>query len=137
MRDLIRNLKLSDTLAQKETIQNVWEYFPETAELPGGQVHLGDDAAAIETKDGYLLLAGEGVYPPLLKSNPYLAGRTSVLTNVNDIYAMGGRPTAIVDVLISSDNEEAGEVLRGIRDNAARYGVPVVGGHISKDAFIS
>ena len=134
MRDLIRNLKSSDTLAQKETINKVWEYFPQVSEINGGKVHLGDDAAAIKSEDGYILVAGEGVYPPLLNKNPYLAGRTSVLTNVNDIYAMGGRPVAILDVLISPDVETTGEVLRGIRDNAARYGVPVVGGHISEDA---
>lgn len=95
---------------------------------------LGDDAAAIKSEDGYLLLAAEGVYQPLLKSDPYLAGRTSVLANVNDIYAMGGRPIAVIDVLFSSDSENASEALRGIRDNAARYNVPVVGGHISQDA---
>jgi AIR synthase-related protein len=95
---------------------------------------LGDDAAAIKSEDGYLLLAAEGVYQPLLKSDPYLAGRTSVLANVNDIYAMGGRPMAVIDVLFSSDSENANEALRGIRDNAARYNVPVVGGHISQDA---
>lgn len=134
MQDLIRNLKSSDTLAQKENINRIWDYFPKVAELSEGKVRLGDDAAAIKSGDEYLLLAGEGVYPPLLKSNPYLAGRTSVLTNVNDIYAMGGRPVAIVDVLISPDVETSEEVLRGIRDNAARYGVPVVGGHISEDA---
>ena len=134
MQDLIRNLKLSDTLAQKENINRIWDYFPKVAELSEGKVHLGDDAAAVKSGEEYLLLAGEGVYPPLLKSNPYLAGRTSVLTNVNDIYAMGGRPVAIVDVLISPDAETTEEVLRGIRDNAARYGVPVIGGHISQDA---
>jgi selenophosphate synthetase-related protein len=57
-----------------------------------------------------------------------------VLTNVNDIYAMGGRPVALVDVLFSKNEESAGEVLRGIRDNAGRYGVPVVGGHTTLDA---
>lgn len=134
MQDLIRNLKSSDTLAQKETIQNIWEYFPKFSEISGEKVHLGDDAAAIKSGDEYLLLAGEGVYPPLLESNPYLAGRTSVLTNINDIYAMGGRPVAIVDVLMSQDVQTTGEVLRGIRDNAERYDVPVVGGHISQES---
>ena len=134
MRDLIRNLKSSATLAQKETIKNVWEFFPQIAEIGGEEIQLGDDAAVIRSGDEYLLLAAEGVYPPLLDSNPYLAGRTSVLTNVNDIYAMGGRPVALLDVLISSDDQTAEDVMRGIRDNAARYGVPVVGGHISEDA---
>ena len=134
MQELVQKLRSSPTLAQKETIKNVWEYFPTMSEIEGQSVLLGDDAAAIKSEDGYLLLAGEGVFPPLVESNPYIAGRTSVLTNVNDIYAMGGRPVAIVDVIISNDEESAGEILRGIRDNASRYKVPVIGGHISQDA---
>ena len=78
--------------------------------------------------------AAEGVYPELLKSNPYLAGRTSVLTNVSDIYAMGGRPIAILDVLFSPDLEQVSAIVRGIKDNAYRYHVPLVGGHLNRKA---
>ncbi len=134
IRELIQDLKSSPTLVQKKAIKDVWSFFPRICEINHSDVLLGDDAAAIKYNDEYLLLAGEGVFHPLLKSNPYLAGRTSVLTNVNDIYAMGGRPMAIVDVLFSPDNENTIEVLRGIRDNAARYNVPVVGGHISEES---
>ncbi len=134
MRELIESLKSSESLVQKKAISDIWEYFPKACQIGGEDVLLGDDTAAIKLDDQYLLLAGEGVHQPLLKSNPYLAGRTSVLTNVNDFYSMGGRPIAIVDVLSSSNNNETKEVLRGISDNARRYKVPVVGGHISQDA---
>lgn len=134
MRDLIRSLKSSARLIHKQGIRDIWNYFPKNRRVAGNEVLLGDDAAAIRSEDGYLLLAAEGVYQALLESDPYMAGRTSVLTNVNDIYAMGGRPVAIVDVLFSKGVEDANEVLRGLRDNADRYNVPVVGGHISQNA---
>jgi len=134
MRELIDNLKSTENLTQKKLISDVWKYFPKESQANKGDVLLGDDAAAIKYEDHYLLLAGEGVYQPLIESNPYLAGRTSVLTNVSDIYAMGGRPIAIVDVICSSGSDLTSEVLRGISDNAKRYRVPVVGGHISEDA---
>ena len=134
MRELIESLKSSESLVQKKAIGDIWKYFPKACQISGEDVLLGDDAAAIKFDDHYLLLAGEGVFQPLIESNPYLAGRTSVLTNVNDIYSMGGRPVAIVDVLFSSDSKSTEEILRGISDNAARYKVPVVGGHISQDA---
>ncbi len=137
MKQLIKSLKKSDSLVQKETIQKIWSYFPQISDIDGGEVLLGDDAAAIEFGNSYLLIAGEGVYPPLLKLSPYLAGRVSVLTNVNDIYAMGGRPMAIVDVLISDCDENMKDVLSGIKENAARYRVPVVGGHVSQDSGCS
>ncbi|MEQ9619495.1 MAG: sll0787 family AIR synthase-like protein [Deltaproteobacteria bacterium] len=134
MRELIQSLQSSARIIQKRDIRDIWNYFPKHCRMEGSDILLGDDAAAIRYKDDYLLLAAEGVYQPLLKSDPYLAGRTSVLANVNDIYAMGGRPIAIIDVLFSRDPKNAGEVLRGIRDNAVRYNVPVVGGHISQNA---
>ena len=134
MQELIESLKSSESLVQKKAICDVWKYIPKACQVGGEDVLLGDDAAAIKFDDQYLLLAGEGVHQPLLKSNPYLAGRTSVLTNVNDIYSMGGRPIAIVDVLFSSDTISTEEILRGISDNAVRYKVPVVGGHISRDS---
>jgi len=134
MQELIESIKSSESLVQKKAICDVWKYVPKACQVGGEDVLLGDDAAAIKFDDQYLLLAGEGVHQPLLKSNPYLAGRTSVLTNVNDIYSMGGRPIAIVDVLFSSDTISTEEILRGINDNAVRYKVPVVGGHISRDS---
>lgn len=137
MKDLIKTLHSSPLLNDKTCIANIWNYFPKLANVDGKNVYLGDDAAAIENDGEYLLLAAEGVFQPLLKSNPYLAGRTSVLTNVNDIYAMGGRPVAILDVLFSSSVEEINNVLSGIYDNSSRYGVPVVGGHINNESIES
>ena len=134
MQELIQSLKSSERLTHKQGISSLWDYFPKTCEIEGQEVLLGDDAAAVKSGDDYLLLAAEGVYQPLIESNPYLAGRTAVLTNVNDIYAMGGKPVAITDVLFSPDTGSAEEVMRGISDNAARYEVPVVGGHLSEGA---
>jgi len=137
MDELIAALRRSPRLSDKRHLRNLWDIIPGVCAVNGKDVILGDDAAAIETQDGYLLVAAEGVYPDLLKSNPYLAGRTSVLTNVSDIYAMGGRPVAILDVLFSPNCDEVSEVLRGIKDNASRYKVPLVGGHLTKQTDFS
>ncbi len=137
MQKLISALRSSPRLVQKTKLQALWHQLPRVCEVNRDHVILGDDAAAIKNHEGYMLLAAEGVYPHLLKSNPYLAGRTSVIANVNDIYAMGGRPMAVLDVLFASDVEEAGEVVRGIRDNASRYMIPVVGGHFTEEKGFS
>jgi AIR synthase-related protein len=96
----------------------------------GGGIRNGDDAAAIPDGDGWLLLAADGILPSLVERDPYLAGRSAVLANVNDVYAMGGRPTALVDVLGAPTDEAAAALARGLKDGAARYGVPIVGGHV-------
>jgi len=131
MKKLIKTLRSSPRLSEKTNLSSIWKNFPKFPIIEGKNVSLGDDAAAIEYDGQYLLLAAEGVYQPLLQSNPHLAGRTSVLTNVNDIYSMGGRPVAVLDVLFSSSVEEVNQILSGIYENASRYKVPVVGGHLS------
>jgi AIR synthase-related protein len=129
MQELIAALRSSPRLAQKSELEVLWQFFPRVCRIGDEQVLLGDDAAAVNSADGFLLFAAEGVYPPLLEADPYLAGRASVLANVNDIYAMGGRPLAILDVMLAQGMREATEMLRGVNDNALRYNVPVIGGH--------
>jgi selenophosphate synthetase-related protein len=81
-----------------------------------------------------LLLAAEVIYPPLVASDPYLAGRSAILTNVNDIYAMGGYPLALVNVILAQNTESAAAIMRGLRDGCARYNVALVGGHLTANS---
>jgi AIR synthase-related protein len=60
---------------------------------------------------------------------PWFAGYSSVMVNVSDIYAMGGRPLAVVDALWSRNIEAASDVLAGMAAASVAYGVPIVGGH--------
>jgi selenophosphate synthetase-related protein len=46
---------------------------------------------------------------------------------------MGGRPVAMVNVLSSDDKNACREIIRGIRDGIAKFGVPMVGGHLHPD----
>ena len=103
--------------------------------LPGGvddlsqAVAVGDDCAAIPDGDGYLLFAIEGFVEDFIDSMPWFAGYCGVMVNVSDIYAMGGRPIAVVDALWSDGMTPGGEVLKGLAAASQRYGVPIVGGH--------
>ncbi len=92
-------------------------------------VPVGDDCAAIPDGDGWLLLAIEGFIDAFVASEPWFAGYCGVMVNLGDVAAMGGRPIAVVDAVWSTDAAAADPLLRGLRDGAARYGVPVVGGH--------
>jgi hypothetical protein len=102
--------------------------------VEGRPVRLGDDTAAIETEEGYLLLAAEVIYPPLVASDPYLAGRSAILTNINDIYAMGGYPLALVNVILAQNTASAAAIMRGLRDGCTRYNVALVGGHLTANS---
>lgn len=96
----------------------------------------GDDAAALRKvgAGGYLLLAADSVLPSLVERWPKEAGRAAVLVNANDVYAMGGRPVAMVNVLAGLTEEQQEEVCAGMRLECRRLGVPMVGGHVSPEA---
>jgi hypothetical protein len=94
----------------------------------------GDDAAVIPQDGGYLLLATDGIMTGLLVNEPYAAGKASVMVTVNDIYAMGGRPLAMVNVLASGDEEQRAQIVAGIKKGCTKLNVPMVGGHLHPDA---
>ena len=92
-------------------------------------VALGDDCAAIRDGDGYLLFAIEGFVDDFVQRMPWFAGYCGVMVNVSDIYAMGGRPIAVVDAIWSQGADTSEQVMVGMAEASRRYGVPIVGGH--------
>lgn len=101
-------------------------------------VAVGDDCAAIpDGSGGYLLLAIEGLLEDFVERDPWFAGYASVMVNVSDVYAMGGRPIAVVDALWDRDAAHARQLVAGMGAAARAYGVPVVGGHTNLRARAS
>ncbi|MDD1685731.1 methanogenesis marker 2 protein [Methanoregula sp.] len=94
----------------------------------------GEDAAVIEHNGEALLLAADGIWSKLMEADPYWAGYCSVLVNIHDIAAMGGRPIAMVDVFSMSKSMIQEQVVKGMHDASAQFGVPIVGGHLHPDA---
>jgi len=91
----------------------------------------GDDAALVRLGEHCLVVCGEAISPPFLAAEPFAAGCAAVVTNVADVRAMGGRPLALVDMLVSPDERHAEAVLDGIAWAAGLVGVAVVGGHVT------
>jgi selenophosphate synthetase-related protein len=56
------------------------------------------------------------------------------MVTVNDIYSMGGRPLAMVNVLASGDENHRAQVVEGIKKGCEKLKVPMVGGHLHPDA---
>ena len=90
----------------------------------------GDDGAVVSVGDHRLVVGGEAMFPPFVEADPGAAGFAAVLTNVNDLAAMGAEPLAIVDTIIGP-RPAAELVLDGMRDAAEMYDVPIVGGHLT------
>src|SRR5205823_13871490 len=54
----------------------------------------GDDGAAVDVEGKTVIACGEALWPPFVRTDPFGAGLAAVLTNVNDVAAMGGLPLA-------------------------------------------
>lgn len=134
LKSLVNKLREYPGLKRKEPIAEVFRQLVLEG-VPGPQLpNYGDDAAVIAYDDGYLLMACDGIMTGLLINEPYAAGKASVMVTVNDIYSMGGRPLAMVNVLASGDEEQRAQVVAGIAKGCRKLGVPMVGGHLHPDA---
>lgn len=124
-------------LLRKRPIQGVFEKLVARTGFGPQLPNYGDDAAVIPWRDGFLLLAADGIMPQLLLNEPYAAGKASVMVTVNDIYSMGGRPIALVNVLAYGPEEGRERVVEGIRKGCEKLRVPMVGGHLHPDPEIT
>ena len=131
---IIERVRNYEGLLRKRPIEDVFKKLVLDGQ-PGPQLpNYGDDAAVIPWKEGFLLLAADGIMTRLLVNEPYAAGKASVMVTVNDIYSMGGKPLAMVNVLASGDEEQRSKVVEGIRKGCEKLKVPMVGGHLHPDA---
>lgn len=132
--EIIRDTREYLGLVRKKPIAEVYDklilHGVSGPQLP----NYGDDAAVIPFKDEYLLLAADGMMTQLLQNEPYAAGKASVMVTVNDIYSMGGRPLAMVNVLASGNETHRSKVIDGIKKGCEKLNVPMVGGHLHPDA---
>lgn len=131
--ELIAALRASRGFAHKGDISAVVGALGQAAPPAPGlalSVPNGDDCAAWPDGHGsHHLLAIEGLVEDFIVRMPWFAGYSAVMVNVSDIYAMGGRPTAVVNALWSDGMHPAGDMIAGMASACARYGVPMVGGH--------
>lgn len=91
----------------------------------------GDDGAVVTTSGGRVVACGEALWPPFVARDPWGAGFAAVLTNVNDVAAMGAEPLGIVNTVTASEGH-ARAALEGMRRACALYDVPVIGGHLTR-----
>lgn len=89
---------------------------------------VGEDAAAIDRGDHYLLLAADPI-----TFLPERIGWYSVQVNANDIAAMGGKPQYFLSTVLLPSGEATEEMARGILNDIAsacrELGCLAVGGH--------
>ncbi len=104
-----------------------WVYGPGD---DGAVVRMRDGSVGDNPADGHVIACGEALLPAFVAGDPYGAGFAAVLTNVNDLAAMGATPRGIVNTIVGTTGV-AREALRGMHDASRLYDVPLVGGHLT------
>lgn len=130
--EIVNAIKSYPGVTRKHAIHKIVDLLP-TKDFPQVVAANGEDAAAIDVGDQYILFAADGIMESLVKTDPYYAGYFAVLVNVNDIAAMGGRALAMVDVMSIVHGNVCREIIRGMQDGITKFGVPIVGGHVHPD----
>ena len=128
---LVETLRNSRGLAHKRDIASAVQALGITG--INDAIAVGDDCAAIRDHgaegDGYTLFAIEGFINAFVEADPWFAGWCGVMVNVSDVYAMGGRPVAVVDAVWSRGEATLRPLMQGMASASQAYSVPVVGGH--------
>ena len=96
----------------------------------------GDDAAVYRLSEDRALVVTADFFTPIV-DDPYDFGRIAAANALSDIYAMGGRPLFVLNLvgfprrLLPEGLLE--EILRGGSDMTRAAGVPTIGGHSIDD----
>lgn len=130
---LCAELRALPEIAAKMAIKLAASFCDDQSQLSLEQRYAmpGDDCAAFKTADGYQLLAMEGMLPDFVLRDPKAAGWSSVMVNISDIAAMGGRPTAIVNAYWHNDDEASAILLKHMKRACDVFGIAFAGGHSS------
>ena len=95
-----------------------------------------DDASVYVLDENTALIQTTDFFPPIV-DDPFLYGRIAAVNAMSDVYAMGGEPKLVLNILCAAEGmpEEAiREILRGGYDAAYEAGAIITGGHTIRGA---
>jgi len=87
----------------------------------------GDDGVPVAGSD--VIACTDAIIPSMVDRDPAWAGWCGMLVTANDLAAMGATPVGVLDAVGGRDAAHVSAVLRGIRDGAEAFELPVLGGH--------
>jgi selenide,water dikinase len=98
-----------------------------------------DDAGVYRLDDDTALVLTVDYFPPIV-DDPFDFGRVAAVNSLSDVYAMGGRPLAALNISAFPEGtlpaSVLGDILRGGASVASLAGVVIAGGHTVSDKEI-
>lgn len=96
----------------------------------------GDDAGVYRLSDDSALVQTVDFFTPIV-DDPFLFGQIAAANSLSDVYAMGGRPITVMNIvcfpLAERGPAELMEIMRGGAQKVAEAGAALVGGHSVED----
>ncbi len=128
--NVLNKLENHTGVARKRPVSFLLDILNYNESLP-----LGDDCGIVPSGDGHLLFTADAIKDWLFE-DPYYAGFCGINVVVNDIYAMGGLPWAVTNVIHmgEDDHEWLRAIAEGLRDACKLFGLSMSGGHLDPDA---
>ena len=94
-------------------------------------ISTADDAGVFLLQDGLALVQTVDLLTPMVE-DPYTFGRIAAANSLSDVYAMGGTPLTVLNIVGfpgPMDKKVLAEILRGGQDTVSEAGAVIAGGH--------
>jgi selenide, water dikinase len=97
------------------------------------------DAGVYRLRDDLLIAQTVDFFPPLV-DDPFVFGQIAAANSLSDVYAMGGDPKTVLNVVGFPDDQldldVLNEILRGGAERVVEAGAVILGGHTVRDVEI-
>mgnify|MGYP006288916933 FL=1 len=128
----IKNIKETTGVSRKFLLHDILSILKKN-EFNKSRVYkdIGEDSAAIEMDDRYLLLTTDMISSEFIKKDPFAAGYSSILVGIDDIYASGGTPLTATLNVQAGTKEGLIKMVSGAKKAAEHFKISITRGHTS------
>lgn len=95
-----------------------------------------DDAGVYKVSDELALIQTVDFFTPIV-DDPYMFGQIAAANSLSDVYAMGGTPKTVLNIvgfpLKTLGHDVLAEIMKGAADKVKESGAAIVGGHSIDD----
>lgn len=96
-----------------------------------------DDAGVYKLTDDLAMIQTVDFFTPIV-DDPYMFGQIAAANSLSDVYAMGGQPTTVMNIvgfpINTLGHDVLAEILKGAAEKVKEAGAVLVGGHSIDDA---
>lgn len=131
LKKIAESIRTNQNILEKKELDPIINFIDSNSFKNKLRIHsdLGEDSAAINSNDIYILVTTDRIRTEFVENFPYGAGFSAILVSVDDIYACGGIPIAASIILSYADFNKGKEILAGLCEASKKFKVPIIRGH--------